>query len=115
MMKTQETLLRNKDKVEWIENLIFLPMYDAEILLAIEREIKKAETKFPDWPRDLIYGQAILNEECGEAQKEVNHIVFGEAEASLESLQNELTQTAAMAIRFLLAIKRIKRVGKDKG
>lgn len=80
-----------------------------ELQLNIERigaEVMQAEYKFPKWPKDLNYGDQIINEEKGEATKALLDICQGKA--TLAELKNEYIQTAAMCVRQIVAIERLE-------
>ena len=62
-------------------------------------ELRRAESKYPAWPADLIHQVAIMQEESGEAiRAALNHVYHGEP---LEDVRGELVQTAAMCLRCL--------------
>jgi NTP pyrophosphatase (non-canonical NTP hydrolase) len=69
----------------------------------IEKELKRAEKKHPDWPENMFHQVAILNEESGEVTKAVND--YNGDNESLEHLKVELIQTAAMCMRMLKNLK----------
>lgn len=76
------------------------------ILSQVKDELFIAERKFPLWPDDVIHGAAIVSEEAGEMiQAAINHHYI---HASPVTLRREVIQTAAMAIRFLIALGRAK-------
>lgn len=76
---------------------------DLNVLLDdILEEVKRAETKFPQWPVDPIHAIAVLNEEVGELNKAVLEAVYTPLGIDdLVNLEEEAIQVAAMAIRFL--------------
>ena len=61
--------------------------------------MKRAEEKHPAWPTDLFEQVAILNEEAGEVTKAVLH--YKREGGTLNDVQEELIQTAAMCMRML--------------
>lgn len=65
----------------------------------IKRELERAEQKHPNWPIDILHQVAILNEESGEVTKAA--LQFEYEGCSLEEVENELIQTAAMCLRML--------------
>lgn len=69
------------------------------IQLDIIAELEKAEAKHPDWPDDILHQIAIVNEESGEATRAALHLCY--EGGSIEELENELIQTAAMCIRMI--------------
>lgn len=69
------------------------------ILAGIQRELKYAETKHPDFAKDLVHKAAVLAEEAGEA---VRATLLHEYEGGdIEEVKIELLQTAAVCIRIL--------------
>ena len=65
----------------------------------IVAELRRAESKYPEWPADLIHQVAIMQEEGGEAiRAALNHVYHGEP---LADVRGELIQTAAMCLRCL--------------
>lgn len=69
------------------------------LIIIILAELHRAETKYPDWPTDLIHQVAIMQEESGESiRAALNHAYHGEP---LGNVRNELVQTAAMCLRCL--------------
>lgn len=64
-------------------------------------ELKVAQEKHPNWPDDLVYGSAILNEEAGELTQAVLDMHFHPSEENMERVLKEAAQTGAMALRFL--------------
>lgn len=97
-------------------------MTNQRALAQILRALKEAEKKHPSWPENRLRQVAIVVEEAGEALREaLNIIEFEEklvrttrsvpydvtldhhALAMLEEeLKKEITQTAAMALRWLI-------------
>lgn len=80
----------------------------------VETELKKATTKFPLWPTDPIHAMAVLGEEFGELTKDVLQLCYEPEKTSKENLLTEATQTAAMAIRFLMSIDKYEFCPKDQ-
>jgi len=76
-----------------------------EIVVEILKELESAEAKFPTWPDDPIAGEAIVAEESGELTRAANHFEWEPHKYESSSLYKEATQTAAMAIRFLMYLK----------
>lgn len=87
-----------------------------DALLSVIIELDKAETKHPEWPKDLIYAAAIVNEESGELiRAALNHHYESNAVNSgskprydhntLAEMKNEAAQTAAMGLRFLINLE----------
>ena len=74
------------------------------IIEEVMDELGRAELKYPVWPEDVIHQVAIMAEESGEAVRAaLNHVYHGE---SVETLRDELVQTAAMALRALKNLPR---------
>jgi len=69
-------------------------------LTRIALEIKKAARKFPTWPVRGTDAAAIVAEECGELQRAVLQATY--EGGTVEDVEKEAIQTAAMAIQFLL-------------
>lgn len=69
----------------------------------IECELAKATAKFPDWPTDPLHALAVLGEEFGELSQATLQGVYELHGTNTNHIRKEALQTAAMAIRFLLA------------
>lgn len=69
----------------------------------IIEELRKAEEKFPGFPKDLVHCASIVAEECGEMIKSALDFHYGRTK-DLEELKEEIAQTGAMALRFLLRV-----------
>lgn len=67
-------------------------------------ELRRAETKHPGWPSDPVHAAAVVAEESGELVKAAMEYYFEDKAPSL--MYNEAVETAAMAIRFLVAFGR---------
>ena len=79
--------------------MLYMTSTESEIIGEVLDELLRAETKYPDWPTDLIHQVAIMQEESGEAiRAALNHVYHGEP---IEELRAELVQTAAMCLRCL--------------
>lgn len=74
---------------------------ETKIIKLILLEKYRAETIHPHWPSDIIHQVAIVAEESGEAVRAA--LNFEYEDGSLQYLQEELIQTAAMCIRCLEA------------
>jgi NTP pyrophosphatase (non-canonical NTP hydrolase) len=70
----------------------------------IDKELKRAEKKHPDFPNDMFKQLAIMLEEAGEVTKAVLH--YHDENGSLEDVKTELIHTAAMCMRMLGALKK---------
>ena len=73
-----------------------------KIINLIKLELYYAQNKFPKWPKDLNYGDQIINEEKGEATKAL--IDIHQNKSSLNDLRKEYIQTITMCIRQISAI-----------
>ncbi len=73
----------------------------------IYHELGRAKKKFPSFPVDIIHQVSIMAEESGESTQAALDFVY--ANKSIEELENELVQTAAMCIRCLENIQIIKK------
>lgn len=77
--------------------------FDPEIvgyLLIIANELKKAEKKHPDYPKDHVHQSAIIAEEAGETLKcSLEHKY---EHGPYYAMHKEAIQTGAMALRFLV-------------
>jgi hypothetical protein len=62
-------------------------------------ELIRAENKFPTWPDDIIHAVSIVNEESGEAIRAA--LQYKYENGTLEAIEKELIQTAAMCLRCL--------------
>ena len=79
--------------------MLYMTSTESEIIGEVLDELLRAETKYPDWPADLIHQVAIMQEESGEAiRAALNHVYHGEP---IEDVRAELVQTAAMCLRCL--------------
>ena len=76
------------------------PDLKAPIMEVLE-ELRKSAAKFPEWPDDPIHAAGVVNEECGELQREVLKLCYEPHKSTRESVRVEAVQTAVMAIRFL--------------
>lgn len=74
--------------------------------------LRKAETKFPGWPDDVVHGAAIMAEEAGESVKAALDLYYGRGD--IANLKKEVAQTGAMAIRFLIYLYRAEALGAGR-
>ena len=70
---------------------------------AIEKELQRAKKIHPNYPTDIFIQLAIMQEEAGEATKAV--LDYQCNKCSIDSIIQELIQTAAMCMRMLEAIQ----------
>ncbi|WP_272149788.1 hypothetical protein [Tenacibaculum aiptasiae] len=78
-------------------------MTESLAITKIKEELGKAETKHPNWPKDILHQIAIVNEESGEATRAA--LQFEYEGGKIEEVEKELIQTAAMCIRMLKNIR----------
>jgi NTP pyrophosphatase (non-canonical NTP hydrolase) len=64
-------------------------------------ELRKAETKHPSWPDDVVHGAAVMVEEAGESMQAALDHYYRADDTTLGKLRKELAQTGAMCIRML--------------
>ena len=74
------------------------------ILKLIEEELERAENLHPEFPKDILHQIAIVNEESGEATRASLHYIY--EKGTLENVEMELIQTAAMCVRMLKNLNR---------
>lgn len=74
-------------------------MSNTKIFEVIDAEVERAESKHPDYPKDMYKQLAIMQEEAGEVTKAVLHYEY--EFGSLNDVKKELIQTAAMCVRML--------------
>ncbi len=72
----------------------------------VDIELRLAKILHPNYPTDIFKQLAIMNEEAGEVTKAVLDYHFGVS--TLNEIEKELIQTAAMCMRMLEEIKIIK-------
>ena len=72
----------------------------------IDRELIKAKEKHPKWPKNINKQALIMLEEAGEVAKAV--LQYQDENGSLNEIKKELVQTAAMCMRMLETIKKLK-------
>lgn len=70
--------------------------------MPIDVELKRAEELHPNYPTDIFEQVAIMNEEAGEVTRAV--LQYKREGGSIDSVKEELVQTAAMCMRMLNAI-----------
>jgi NTP pyrophosphatase (non-canonical NTP hydrolase) len=74
----------------------------ATILIQIQNELARAESKHPNWPTCLFRMDSIINEEKGEVSRAINQ--YEMEGGSKQAIKDELIQTAAMCVRMLKEI-----------
>ena len=70
-----------------------------QIFSAIMSEFNRAERIHPSYPANMFEQLAIMQEEAGEVTKAVLHYHY--EQGSIDKVEKELIQTAAMCIRML--------------
>ena len=80
------------------------PSKGDEVREAVEAELGRALSKFPNWPTDPLHAVAVLGEEFGELTQAVLQSVYEPEKSSPEEVRKEATQVAAMALRFLSSL-----------
>lgn len=91
-----DQLLQNQGETVWSPSLHS----------AIDAELHRAKSKFPDWPTDPIHAFAIVAEEFGEVAKEVLQLTYEPTKSTVERIRTETIQLAAMCHRFLESLDR---------
>lgn len=83
-----------------------LHYYDDErIQVAIDdivEELQRAEHKHPVWPDRLLLQTCIVSGEAGEAMQAALHVSEKREGASVEHVREEIIQTGAMCLRWLI-------------
>jgi NTP pyrophosphatase (non-canonical NTP hydrolase) len=69
----------------------------------VMREVERAETLFPIWPKDPLHALGIVQEEVGETFKAVLEVIYeaDKKDTSLNDVGVEMIQMAAMTLRFI--------------
>jgi hypothetical protein len=78
-------------------------LLDGPLAVAIHlvlSELRAAEIKHPNWPKDQVHAAAVLAEESGKVVKAA--LDYHYDSGSLADLRKELAQTGAMALRMLI-------------
>lgn len=70
----------------------------------IVNELDSALEEFNDWPEDIVYANIIVQEEAGELTKAINQFVH--FCGTIDEIRTEAIHTAAMAVQFLLNLRR---------
>ncbi len=80
--------------------MIMRPMRH-EIADDMARELNRANKLYPDFPKDVVRGVAIVAEECGEAIRAANDYDVNPNDETRRDVHDELIQTMAMCVRVL--------------
>ena len=81
-------------------------MRKEQIIKDVFAELKRAEEKFPGFPKDPIHAACVLAEENGELQKAVLQWTY--EKCSVMDVRAEAIQVAAMALRFLFSLREVE-------
>lgn len=73
----------------------------------IRRELARATSQHPRWPRDIVHAAAIVGEEAGELQQSALQATYEGGDS--RAVMTEAVHTAAMALRLLLNLDRSRR------
>lgn len=87
---------------------------ELDLLSAIEwtkEERRRQVAKRGEQNHNPFRWMSTLAEEFGEAAKALNDLIEGKPEASIDELEYELIQTAAVSVAFVEAIRRNKGTG----
>jgi NTP pyrophosphatase (non-canonical NTP hydrolase) len=81
-----------------------------QITAPVIDELKRAQAKFPTWPKDPLHAIAVLGEEYGELVKGVLQLVYepDRYAHTRDEIRAEAIQVAAMALRFAASIDRYR-------
>ena len=74
-------------------------------------ELESATEKFPTWPTDPLHALAVLGEEFGELTQAMLQRIYEPDKTTLENVEKEAIQTAAMAIRLVMSLDRYRYEG----
>lgn len=74
----------------------------AAVYAAVEAELQRARTKYPQWPLDIVHAAAIAAEESGEVTKAVNNFYWRQGADTVDDIRAEAVQAIAMLWRFLV-------------
>lgn len=75
-------------------------------IVPVLAELERATRKFPTWPTDPVHAAAVLQEEAGEVSKAVLQAVYEPHKSGPADVREEVVQTAAMCLRFLMSMER---------
>jgi hypothetical protein len=98
---------RNTDDLATlIRNL--LEMSCGPTMTRITTEVIKAMRKHPTWPADPLHAAAIVGEQFGEVHAAAMQMTYEPDRESRQRLEDAALRTAAMAVRYLLAVRMYK-------
>lgn len=73
-----------------------------DALIDIMAEMKKAKEKFPTWPNDMQHAFDIVQEEIGEAQKDILQFHYEKDKGvTVADIRKECVQSICMLLRFI--------------
>jgi NTP pyrophosphatase (non-canonical NTP hydrolase) len=78
------------------------------IMLRVRSEVERAMTQYPTWPTDPLHALAVLGEENGELTKAMLQLIYEPHKTSAAEVEEEAYQTAAMAFRLILSLRRYR-------
>lgn len=77
-------------------------MKEKDIIILLLEELKRAETKHPRWPKDIVHQSAIVAEESGELTQACLDLYYKKvSQKNIKHVIEEAVQVGAMAIRLL--------------
>jgi NTP pyrophosphatase (non-canonical NTP hydrolase) len=71
-------------------------------------EVDRATAKYPTWPTDPLHALAVLGEEYGELTKAMLQLTYEPHKTNHERVEDEAIQTAAMALRLAMSLRRYR-------
>lgn len=101
------------DDVDFVHNRMKNNPQLAEIIAESIRALDYAQTKHPDFPRDLVGKMSIMNEETGEATQLANSIQLDQ-KGDVNDFIHEVTQAICVGIRIRLSMPEFKDYSYDK-
>ena len=99
-MQEQHGVILMESDMQEITEMVNEKQGTSEIL----KELQRAEAIHPDYPTDMFKQLAIMQEEAGEVTKAV--LDCHNVKDTIDHIVIELTQTAAMCIRMINALKK---------
>lgn len=76
-----------------------------ELLTEVKTELSKAMTAYPWWPKTIVAQAAIAAEESGEVVKAANNYYWDHDIDTLDDIEQEAIQAAAMFVRFAINVR----------
>ena len=90
--------MSNHEIIELIETTQTMDVN--EIFNEILTELDRAESKFPEWPRDIVHAVAILSKCIGECNMDALNL-YNHKETDISIIKQRLIETGAMVVRCL--------------